>query len=319
MILLTGGAGFIGSCLLSRLNEEGIEDILIVDNLSTSIKWKNLVGKKYTGYENKDIFIDKLEFGKYDGEIDYIFHIGACSSTTENDIDYLMYNNYNFSKELAQYALSNNISMMYASSAATYGAGENGYSDTLFDNLKPLNGYGYSKHIFDQWLIANEFEDKFTGFKFFNVFGPNEYHKESMSSMVYKAFHQINETSKVNLFKSNDKNFSDGGQRRDFIYVKDVVDIMWKAYQSDLKGIYNLGTGKSRDWNSLMTAVFNSLNKEVNIEYVEMPKSLQGQYQNFTEADMSKLNKKIEHNFMSLEKSVKDYVQNYLNKENPYL
>jgi len=319
MILLTGGAGFIGSCLLSRLNNEGIEDILIVDNLSTSTKWKNLLGKKYSGYENKDIFIDELRFGKYDGLIDYIFHIGACSSTTENDIDYLMYNNYNFSKELAQFALSNNISMMYASSAATYGAGENGYTDTLFDNLKPLNGYGYSKHIFDQWLIANNYEDKFTGFKFFNVFGPNEYHKESMSSMVYKAFHQINETAKVKLFKSNDKNFSDGGQKRDFIYVKDVIDVMWKAYKSNVKGIYNLGTGKSRDWNSLMKAVFNSLNKEVNIEYIEMPDSLKRQYQNFTEADMDKLNSKLEHNFMSLEESVKDYIQNYLNKENPYL
>jgi len=318
MILLTGGAGFIGSCLLNKLNNEGIEDILLVDNLSNSSKWKNLIGKKYTAYENKDIFIDKLQFGEFDNKIEYIFHLGACSSTTETDIDYLMYNNFNFSKEIAEFALSNNIGMMYASSAATYGNGEFGYSDTNFDNLRPLNGYGYSKHIFDQWVISQGYESRLTGFKYFNVFGPNEYHKDAMSSMVFKSFNQIKEMSKVNLFKSNDSQYVDGGQKRDFIYVKDVVDVMWKSYQNSIYGIYNLGTGKARDWNSLVKAVFNALDKEVKIEYIDMPDNLKRQYQNFTEADMTKLNKNIKHNFMLLEDSINDYVKNYLSNSQPY-
>lgn len=317
MILLTGGAGFIGSCFLKTLNNKGIFDVLVVDHLGSGSKWKNLIGKKFSAYTGKNEFIADIKKGKYKGKIEAIFHFGACSTTTELNADYLMDNNFNYSVELAKFAIEEKIKFVYASSAATYGNGENGYSDYVFDNLIPLNGYGFSKHIFDLWVLQNKFESKFVGIKFFNVFGPNEYHKNEMSSMVFKSFNQIMNTGKVRLFKSNSPEFQDGGQVRDFVYVKDTCETIWQMYINNIYGIYNLGTGCARSWNDLANAVFAALGKEPEIEYIDMPESLVSQYQNYTKADMSKLiSTGISYKPGILEDSVNDYVNNYLVKNN---
>lgn len=318
MIILTGGAGFIGSCFLKFLNDKGFRDILIVDNLASSTKWKNLVGKQFTKYVNKQVFLSEIEQNKYEN-VDVIFHFGACSSTTENNIEYLMENNFNYSVKLAEFALSNSIPFIYASSAATYGDGSFGYSDTEFEKLRPLNGYGFSKHLFDLWVIENEYYKIFTGIKFFNVFGPNEYHKGEMASMVYKSFNQVTSTGKIKLFKSYNSKYADGEQLRDFIYIKDINKIIWKLYEKDIKGIFNLGTGNARSWNDLAKAVFAAMKISPNIEYIDMPLHLIGQYQYYTQADMSKLsNTGIYLQFTSLEDSISDYVNNHLRKNNIY-
>lgn len=318
MIVLTGGAGFIGSCFLKKLNDNGIDDIMVVDHLSTTDKWKNLSGKRFVQFEHKDKFRQKLLNDDYLFDFDAIIHFGACSKTTERDADYIMENNLAFSIDVAEYCIDNQTRFIYASSASTYGNGEFGYSDSVFEPLKPMNVYGLSKHIFDLWVIQNELEEEFAGFKFFNVFGPNEYHKNEMSSMVFKSHKQIRDTGKVNLFKSNHTDYPDGGQMRDFVYVKDVIEIIWRAFNDDsINGIFNLGTGKARSWNDLANAVFKAMGKEPNINYIDMPDSLVNQYQNYTQADMEKLNQHLKgFEFMSLEDSVKDYVCEYLNKNN---
>jgi ADP-L-glycero-D-manno-heptose 6-epimerase len=318
MIILTGGAGFIGSCFLNKLNENGIMDAVVVDHLGDGEKWRNLLGKSFSAFVHKTKFREDLRGGVYDNlKIDYIVHLGACSKTTERDADYIMDNNLNYSIELAEFALKRGIRFMYASSAATYGDGKNGYSDLIFDELSPLNAYGLSKHLFDMWIIRNKAQDKVTGFKYFNVFGPNEYHKSEMTSMIFKSFNQIKETGKVKLFKSNHPDYSDGGQMRDFVYVKDVIEIMWNCLESkeNIGGIYNLGASVARSWNELANAVFAALSLTPKIEYIDMPNSLKKQYQNYTKADMTKLEKVgLRHNFYTLEESVKDYVCNYLDQ-----
>ncbi len=318
MYLLTGGAGFIGSCFLKLLNDKGIEDVIIVDNLGSSEKWKNLLGKKFINYVHKSKFFDKLSSYKSD-TIKAIFHFGACSNTTEKNADYLIDNNYHFSWELAKYARNNNIRFVYASSAATYGLGENGCKEDNTFSLRPLNPYGYSKLIFDQRVVKNNFDEIFLGIRFFNVFGPNEYHKGDMASMVYKAYNQVLSHGKVRLFKSQNPNYKDGDSVRDFIYVKDAIEAVWRLYESEQNGIYNLGTGKSRSWNDLAKAVFNAMNKTLNIEYFDMPPQLADQYQYFTQADMSKFHSAIpDFQFTSLEDSVSDYINNYLKQSNKY-
>ncbi|MBX3043828.1 MAG: ADP-glyceromanno-heptose 6-epimerase [Candidatus Kapabacteria bacterium] len=316
MIVLTGGAGFIGSCFLKTLNDKGISDVLVVDRLGNGTKWKNLTGKKFERFENKVVFRENLKNGKYDGQITAVFHFGACSSTTETDNDYLIDNNYQYSIDLAEFCLRNSVKFIYASSAATYGNGDNGYSDETYDELKPLNGYGFSKQLFDLWVIQNGYDKIFTGLKFFNVFGPNEYHKGDMASMIYKSYNQIKSIGMVRLFKSNTSEYSDGSQMRDFIYVKDACEVIWQLYTKGIQGgILNLGTGKSRSWNDLANAVFMALNLNSNIEYINMPENLTNQYQNFTEAEMKKLKVLgLDFNFASLEDSVNDYVTNYLSK-----
>ncbi len=316
MIVLTGGAGFIGSNYLKRLNHEGIDDILVVDHFGQSEKWKNCVGKKFRTMIDKDAFLYGLEQGSFQDSIDLIVHLGACTDTTERDGDYLFENNYHYSVKLAMYCVQHDIRMIYASSAATYGLGEYGYEDTVFDSLRPLNMYGFSKHVFDLWVRQNALDDRLCGLKFFNVFGPNEAHKGSMASMVYKAYRQVKESGRVKLFRSTIAEYADGEQKRDFIYVNDVSDVLWKIQQdSSLSGIYNLGTGMARSWNELASAVFNALGQETTIEYVDMPESLVDQYQNFTQADMHRLQAtSAAHTFMSLEDSVRDYVQTYLMK-----
>jgi len=318
MYILTGGAGFIGSCFLKLLNDKGIDDVIVVDNLGNSEKWKNLLGKKFINYVHKNKFFEKLSTYKADS-IKAIFHFGACSNTTERNVDYLIDNNYHFSWELAKFARNNNIRFVYASSAATYGLGENGYKENNTYALRPLNPYGYSKLLFDQRVLNNNFDEIFLGIRFFNVFGPNEYHKGNMASMVYKAFNQVQTTNKVRLFKSQNPNYGDGESVRDFIYVKDAIEAVWKLFEAEHNGIYNLGTGKARSWNDLTSAVFKAMNKQVNIEYFDMPQELTEQYQYFTEADMSKFHSVIPNfSFTTLEESIDDYINNHLKHQNKY-
>jgi ADP-L-glycero-D-manno-heptose 6-epimerase len=321
MILLTGGAGFIGSAFLRKLNDLGYNDIIVVDHLAESPKWKNLVSKKFIKYIPKEDLFELLDKKNELHHLDSIIHLGACSRTTERNVDYVIRNNYEFSIKLAEFAHEHDIRFIYASSAATYGRGEEGYTDTTFYNLKPLNPYGFSKYLFDLWVINKNYDKKFVGLKFFNVFGPNEYHKDDMSSMVYKAYYQIKNTKKVQLFRSNSSDFTDGGQMRDFVYVKDVCDIMARMLENKhIYGIFNIGTGVARSWNDLINSVFKALNMEPNIEYIDMPENIRDQYQNFTQADLTKLKNKIkDFHFASLEDSIQDYVCNYLEKDWQYL
>lgn len=325
MIVVTGGAGFIGSALVWRLNQLGIENIIIVDKFNKDEKWKNLIPLKYV-----DVF-DADEFGhmcSHDflskAQVDTIFHLGACSSTTERDFDYLLKNNFEYTKYLCERALNGNIRFIYASSAATYGIGEQGYSDNEdeINKLRPLNAYGFSKQMFDKWAKANKLFDKIVGLKYFNVYGPNEYHKDDMRSIVCKGFDQVKETGKIRLFKTTKPDeYGDGGQRRDFIYIKDAVDMTLFFWENKIiNGLYNIGTGNAITWNEFVTPIFKALGKDVNIEYFDMPASLVEKYQDFTEADISKIRKAgYKKKMMTVDEAVFDYVTNYLNTDFPYL
>lgn len=317
MVIVTGGAGFIGSCLVRTLNNKGIDDILIVDALGTGLKWRNLVGKRYIDVVHKTDFLENLVDGEYGAEIEAIFHLGACSATTERDADYLLENNYRYSCVLADYAEARNIRLIYASSAATYGAGEQGYDDSMCAGLKPLNMYGYSKQMFDEWVIRNGLESKFVGVKFFNVFGPNEYHKGDMASVILKSFRSVVETGTIRLFKSYKPDYANGAQKRDFVYVKDVCETLYEMFRyGEIRGLYNLGTGAARSWNDLANAVFTAMGRTPQIEYIEMPEQLRKQYQYFTEADTRKLQTtRIYKPFSTLEDSIVDYVQEFLMKD----
>lgn len=325
MILITGGAGFIGSVLAKTLNLLGHNDIVIVDKLEDSIKWKNLRGIKYLEY----IHADELFNGDYDDTIadaDVVFHMGACSSTTETDMDFLMKNNVAYTQALFRFAATKNIPFIYASSAATYGDGELGYNDSheLMHQYLPLNPYGYSKQLFDEWILKEEAKpDHWYGFKFFNVYGPNEYHKDEMRSLVHKSFEQIQSKGHVKLFKSYKKEFKDGEQLRDFIYVKDVVRVMIECAnpgKEEFSGIYNLGTGQARSFLDLVKSTFKAMKLEPKIEFIEMPETLKNQYQYYTQAEMKKLNGPLpSFKFTTLEEGVHDYVTNYLMKPNSHL
>ena len=318
-ILLTGGAGFIGSCILATLNERGIEDIIVVDNIAETEKWKNLSNKQYQEYYNRDVFLQHLP--KYRGEITHVIHMGACSSTTEKNFDYLYQNNLNYTKTLWNFCRDTGASFLYASSAATYGAGEFGFDDCMdIRRLRTLNGYGYSKQLFDLWEAKQTTKPpQHVGFKFFNVYGPNEYYKGSMASVVLHGYRSQQECGKIKLFKSYKEGFADGGQTRDFIYVKDICSvIIYMMEHPDISGLFNLGTGCARTFYDLGCAVFSALNKSPNIEFIEMPESLRAKYQYFTEAKMDKLRAVgYDKPFYSLEEGVRDYVQNYL--EHDYL
>ena len=325
-IIVTGGAGFIGSALVWALNQQGVDDIIVSDELwhdQDTERWKNLARLKFRDYFNKDILIDELEHGHFDGQISGIIHMGACSATTELNAGYLMDNNYLDTKRLANWAIANNVRFLYASSAATYGDGEKGFSDNheLLNDYIPLNAYAFSKWQFDLHALRTGILDKIAGIKFFNVFGPNEYHKQDMRSVVDKAYRQIQETGKVKLFKSHRSNYEDGGQLRDFVYVKYAIDAVLAVYNNpEANGIYNVGTGKARSFKDLVLAVFLALDLEPNIEFIDMPVHLREKYQYYTQAETNKLQKVYPATkWTSLEESVADYVKYYLSQEDPYL
>jgi len=324
MKIITGGAGFIGSAICWRLNQLGFGDIIIVDTDMKGTKKDNLKGLKYADFMDKDTFLAKISNLK--SKISTLYHMGACTSTTETDMDYLRENNFEYSKALAEWSLKNSVRFIYASSGATYGDGSNGFSDdhSTILNLKPLNKYGLSKQMFDVWLLENNLIDKVVGLKYFNVFGPNEYHKGDMRSMVCKAYYQIRQTGKLNLFRSYDSSYMDGEQKRDFIYVKDAVEmtVFFDPSNSpgrDKCGIFNVGSGVAYTWNQLAGAIFKAMNLEPKIQYVDMPDNIKNQYQYFSYADISKLRcAGYDKPITPLEDAVADYIQNYLSK-NKYL
>ncbi len=328
MIVLTGGAGFIGSALLWRLNAEGIADVIVVDRLGRNDKWKNLVGKRFRALVTPEQFLADIERNTV-GSFDAIIHLGACTDTTERDADYLAENNYRYSVRLATFALERGIRFIYASSASVYGDGSRGYSVGSTILHRPLNAYAMSKYMFDCWIEEERKTEDVIGLRFFNVFGPNEYHKGAMASMVYKSFLQIQQTGRVRLFASTSPDYADGEQKRDFVYVKDVVEIMWRLLESQssvyrVRGIYNVGSGCARSWNELAGAVFAALKQPPMIEYIPMPDELRTQYQNFTEADMAPLARVFAQRgwtlpATTLEDAVGDYVGNYLLQSWQYL
>ncbi len=316
MIIVTGGAGFIGSCIVRTLNDAGIEDIVIVDNIASTDKWMNIRNKKYIKYVHKSEFL--AELSTYE-RITAIIHMGACSSTTERDFDYLWDNNLEFTKTLWNYCAEKQISFIYASSAATYGDGFQGFDDEIdIDKLLPLNGYGYSKQLFDQWVKhqASIYPKQYVGLKFFNVYGPNEYFKGSMASMIFHGFNQIMLDGEMRLFKSCNPNYKDGDQLRDFVYVKDVCSvIMWLLENKRVSGLFNVGTGRTQSFKELAEAIFHALHIEPNIQYIDMPEHLKNKYQYYTKAEMKKLrNAGYDKEFMDLKDGVKDYVLEHLNR-----
>jgi ADP-L-glycero-D-manno-heptose 6-epimerase len=316
-IIVTGAAGFIGRNAVAELNQRGYRELILVDSLGTDDKWRNLVGLRYDDIISSQALLARLESGQF-SDADAILHFGACSSTTERDADYLLENNYRYTRRLCEFSLRHGVRFIYASSAATYGEGSNGYSDEdeATTHLHPLNMYGYSKHMFDLWALQTGALNRVVGLKYFNVFGPFEDHKGDMKSVVAKAYRQIQETGKVRLFKSYNPKYADGEQMRDFIYVKDAVAVTLSFLEErSTSGLFNCGTGKARTWKDLVTAVFTAMELPVRIEYIEMPDALRGKYQYFTEADMSKLRAAgYTATFHSLEDAIRDYVLTYLTR-----
>ncbi len=321
MIVVTGAAGFIGSCMIAKLNEENFNDIIAVDLFENPEKMKNLEGKKILEKVHRDEFPDWLD--KNHVETEFIFHMGARTDTAEFDRSLLKKLNTEYTKALWTRSIEYQIPLIYASSAATYGLGERGYKDdeSILEELVPLNPYGDSKNEFDIWAVKQEKKPFYwAGLKFFNVYGPNEYHKERMASVVLHSFRQISKTGKMKLFRSHNPDYKDGEQKRDFVYVKDVVEVMyWLMHHRKNSGIYNLGSGTSRTFLDLAKAVFNALGKTPDISFIDTPEDIRDKYQYFTEADMTKL-KSIgyPHTFTSLEDGVNDYVGKYLRKDEYY-
>jgi ADP-L-glycero-D-manno-heptose 6-epimerase len=321
MWVITGGAGFIGSALLWKLNEESVTDALIIDREEFPEKRKNLRKRKFADYLEADDFKKRLLAGQMP-KMDGMVHLGACSSTTETNEAYLRENNFEYTKALAQWALAKKVRFIYASSAATYGDGTLGYStdDATTKKLKPLNLYGNSKQLFDLWALGEGALKEIVGIKFFNIYGPNEYHKGEMRSVVAKAYEQIKKDGKIRLFKSYKPDYRDGEQVRDFLYVKDATNVVYEFMNGKgYGGLYNLGSGQARSWNDLAKAAFSAMGTPVRIEYIEMPEAIRAKYQYRTQADMSWIKEKKIAPFMTLEEGVKDYVQNYLSKDDRYL
>ena len=313
-ILVTGAAGMIGSAIVWELNRRGYRNIIAVDRLGTSPKWENLAPLTIADYWEADELLARVASGGLQ-DVGTIFHLGACSSTTEQDGTYLMRNNFGYTKRLAEWAVEHRARFVYASSAATYGARERGLTEDLpLNELRPLNRYGYSKHLFDVYAQEHGLLSHITGLKYFNVFGPNENHKGGMRSVVYKAFHQIQDTGKVQLFKSYKSEYPDGGQKRDFLYVKDAVDAtIFLAERPDAKGLFNIGSGDPHTWVELVSGVFRAMDREPEIEFIEMPEQLRGQYQYFTCAELGKLRATgYERPWTELGEAVGDYVRRYL-------
>ncbi|XP_004210363.2 ADP-L-glycero-D-manno-heptose-6-epimerase [Hydra vulgaris] len=318
LIVITGAAGFIGSCIVRHLNDHGFTNLVLVDDIGTSDKWKNLLGKHFKYFIGIGQLFDWL--GGKEHDVAAFIHLGACSDTLETNVDYLLNNNTRYTIRLAEYALQYGQRFIYASSAATYGDGALGFNDDhdMLHKLKPLNAYGFSKQLFDLWALEHGVINRIVGLKYFNVFGPNELHKGRMASMICKMVPQVQKEGVIRLFKSTEPGrFPDGGQCRDFIYVKDVVEMTCSFLDNQHCGIYNIGAGKPTTWNQLATEIFNSMGLPVNIEYIEMPSDLAKQYQNYTCANMEKY-----HNItgkaplkFKFDEAVRDYVQEHILKE----
>ncbi len=311
LTVVTGAAGFIGSNVVAALNARGNTDLLLVDNLGTDEKWKNLIGLRFEDLISPDELLALLQ---KDPAIDGCVHLGACSATTERDADFLLRNNYQYTRKLCSWCIDSGTRFVYASSAATYGDGSQGYSDAddMTPALKPLNMYGYSKHLFDLWALKHRLFDRIVGLKYFNVYGPRESHKADMRSVVHKSFEQIQSTGQVSLFKSHRPDYGDGQQKRDFIYVKDAVDVTLHFLEErKAGGLLNCGTGEARPWLDLANAVFAAMGQKPSIQFIDMPESLRGKYQYFTQADTTKLRQAGYHRpFTTLETGIEDYVRN---------
>lgn len=315
-ILVTGGAGFIGSALVWALNRQGVDNILVCDALACDEKWRNLVPLRYADYIDSEDLLEAVDVGDDLGGVAKVFHLGACSATTETDAAYLMRNNFEYTKRLAHWALENDARFVYASSAATYGDGSQGMDDVDgdLDRLRPLNMYGYSKHLFDLYAQRAGILDQIVGLKYFNVFGPNEAHKGDMRSVVDKAFGQIQEAGRVKLFKSHHPDYEDGKQLRDFLYVKDAVAMtLFLADQANANGLFNIGSGVANTWVDLVEAIYAALGQEPRIEFIGMPEALREKYQYYTKADIGKLRLAgYKEEITPLKDAVADYVRNYL-------
>jgi ADP-L-glycero-D-manno-heptose 6-epimerase len=321
MIVVTGAAGFIGSCLVGKLNGKGLENIVLVDDFFNPEKLKNLENKNYTEKIHRDEFIKWL--GKNHKSIEFIFHLGARTDTTITKLHILDSLNLNYSKSLWDSCTKYKIPLVYASSAATYGLGEFGFQDdhALIEKLNPLNLYGESKHNFDKWVLEQKDTPPYwTGMKFFNVYGPNEYHKGSMTSVVLHAFNQIKDSGKVVLYRSHHPNYKNGGQLRDFVYIKDLINVLYHfMHRPAESGIFNLGTGLARSFSDLAKATFKAMHLPINIEFTETPENIRNNYQYFTEANIQKLRSAgYEQSFYSLEMGIREYVQGYLNRSSYY-
>lgn len=314
LFVVTGGAGFIGSNIVKALNEKGMQDIIIVDHLShNKSKKKNLTGLGYKHYLDRDEFLKQIQVNTIKG-VDVVIHLGARTDTIEKDKDFLLKNNTLYSKYLYNFCVRNGARFIYASSGATYGDGSRGYSDRE-RKLKPLNYYGLSKYLFDEWMLdQKEKLSQWVGLKFFNVYGPNEYHKGFMASVVYHCYNQVKKNNVIRLFKSYRKEYRDGEQKRDFVYVRDAVNvILFFLNNTDKSGIFNVGTGKARTFLDLAHATFQALHRKPNIEFIDMPGDLKDKYQYFTQADISRLRDSgYREKFYGLEDGVYEYVQKYL-------
>lgn len=319
IVAVTGAAGFIGRNTVAELNRRGENHLLLVDELGTDDKWRNLVGLEYEDILSPGEFLTGLEDGELK-ELSAIVHLGACSSTTERDADYLLQNNYRYTRTLAEWSVKNGVRFVYASSGATYGDGSRGYddADSSTPQLAPLNMYGYSKHMVDLWALRRGLfasgKGSIVGLKYFNVYGPFEDHKGDMRSVINKSYTQILKEGKVQLFKSYVPEYADGEQMRDFLYVKDAVNVTLHFLEDrHTGGLFNCGTGEARTWKSLAQAVFHAMERKPQIEFIEMPETLRGKYQYFTEAKMDKLRAAgYTAPFATLEEGVKSYVDEYL-------
>ena len=316
LIIVTGAAGFIGRNIVAELNRRGERNLILVDELGKDEKWKNLVGLQYEDILSPEELMGALEDGEF-AHARSVIHMGACSATTEKDADYLLRNNYRYTRALCTWCLEHDVRFVYASSAATYGDGSQGYddSDALTPVLRPLNMYGYSKHMFDLWALEQGLFERIVGLKYFNVFGPYEDHKGDMRSVVSKSYEQIRDNGAVKLFKSHRPQYRDGEQMRDFIYVKDAVDVTlhFALQPADAPGgLLNCGTGIARTWVDLVTAVFSAMGREPHIEFIDMPEHLQGKYQYFTQSETAKLRAAgYTKPFHSLEDGVREYIIDY--------
>ena len=320
MLIVTGGAGLIGSAAVWYWNTKGIDDILIVDHLGTTDKWKNLRALRYGNYLEKEDFLTRLRAGMFDHTpVEGIIHMGACSSTTERDASYLVHNNFEYTAALAEFALKRGVRMIYASSCATYGDGSLGYRDdeNSIEALRPLNMYGYSKQMFDLYAKRRGWLKTLIGCKFSNVYGPNEYHKGEMRSVVLRAYEQITASGVMKLFRSYREEYADGEQKRDFLYVKDAVAMLWFLFHHpEAHGLYNIGSGRAETWNSLVRAAFAALGRPEKIEYIDMPEHLRDRYQYYTCAEMDKLRKLgYTQEATPLADAVRDYLANYRSRE----